>query len=274
MGSPERRFTRRELIFGAIGVGGLAVGAYALFRPRETQPSVTFTSSTQTSKPETQKSQTLESQAKETIFAAWIKLLSSSESKNERLPYSGGTVFVYIVFKMETVNLDLWKKYFSDIIRSNTHPTNVPLKAKWSATSYREDSSSGIAGDKFFGEIEFNNIKLKALSRALSDSDKANGLAWAGFATIDFIRRSRSIYASAMGKWTKNREAFMRWLSTTEPDLPEFSPWENEQWDTGLVLKNGVWQRDRVTIPGLLKDFESPSKALSQSTRTIRVDIN
>ncbi len=200
--------------------------------------------------------------AKQMMFDEW-RILFSSEQE------SGNTRFA-----MEITNPDIWTNdRFQELLKNGKDSQNIPLAVKWTAIQ-TQTLGNQFAGSKWFGEIEFNDIKIGFGGSKLTDSvNVANGYQWSGQLQIDFTRRSRSIYDTHQFGWISNKDAFQKWISTQTPSqpLPNFSDWAIEKWNASSVLRNGVWTINTPkTDPGggpLLEAFKLPSKVLEQTCR-------
>lgn len=180
-------------------------------------------------------------------------------------------------------------------MKTSTHPSQEPLKAKWDAgqleifgvesvtvDSARRPISSvftmqGVKGIKYMGELEINNLRiLQAQSRYLTDADRLNGLAWDGPVVLSFAKRQRANYILAeiqSQRENPEREAVKEWVSFPEQTpLPPFSRWEEEEFKVNVQLINNKWQVDIKTLNeqntdggAMLKDMRLPSLALKNT---------
>lgn len=229
-----------------------------------------------TSTPEVQKTSDLEYRAKKLGFNQWIIRMDGTQ-----VIKGTGTYAVDNTLQAHIENRNPWDKYFAQILESNTHPDNPPLKVKWTLTKMWEhpyaggttkngQSIKGYQGTKYTGEVEIANIKIGVGTRPLNNIDKLNELLWDGGFSVQFARRFRGTYTS-QNNWSANPEAVKRWLSSPETSSSsQFSPWGEEMWSVSLKNEKGEWKpTEKRTDYGNAAGLFLPSEVLSYSCQAL-----
>lgn len=119
-------------------------------------------------------------------------------------------------FSMKILNPNIWtpEKFQQLVLTDDQHPITVSLRMGWDIISTVIDTQNGQAGEKWYGEVEFNNIRMITKGSAPTPYSAASTyLKWAGGIQFNFIEKGHSIYENTGFGWMKDMNAFQAWVN-------------------------------------------------------------
>lgn len=272
---PQVHTFSRRVFIPLLGLGLVGCAAPTMDIPSPTvlptrTPSSTTSADTRASQaPKTLSPDQLnEEKAREKIISKWVSIMSSPQKSRSN----------YEQFRMDLLNLDVWRSYLDSLIKTSAQPLNPPsepLKMTWTRTAetavrYAANFSTvqGYSGIKELGVMNIKNIRVSSGTYPRSDiqreNDKDQGITWRGAGTIRFWRQSG--VALLTTSTAPDEATIQAWLKKPETVQQRFTDWSEEEIGLQLDVKNGEWEIPKIRLPdqgrSVLQDYELPSTGL------------
>lgn len=110
----------------------------------------------------------------------------------------------------------------------NGDRSSEPIQFKWEYEIVKVDpTDSNLAtGEKMYGDMEINNIKIFASSSSITKEEEAKGVQWKGNITLDYLFRAKSnqiLFGSPDHELNTDRVNEL--MTNFSESLPYFGEW-------------------------------------------------